>query len=107
MSKVLTCDHKGPGKVAMVRAALSNQEVLNLKGSHSEAGAEVAASHGEVGAAAGCPDDYQRLLTLHIHHGAGVCQLVPRNWGGKRSVITGAVWGAILQCRAHAENQAP
>lgn len=51
VAAVLTCDNKGPGEVAMIWAALPNQEILNLKGTHSQAGAEVAVPKREISVA--------------------------------------------------------
>ena len=42
----LTCGDKGACQVGMPRAARAHKQVLNLKGIHGQAGAEMAIAHG-------------------------------------------------------------
>lgn len=68
MIRWLTCGNKGARQVGMPRAARTHKQVLNLKGIHRQAGAEMAIAHGQIGASARGPNNNQGALVDRVHN---------------------------------------
>lgn len=74
--ELLTCGNKRARQVGMRGAARAHEKVLNLKGVHSQADAEVAVPHRHVRAALGGAYHDQGALAVNVHKLLGVCEVV-------------------------------